>query len=117
MRTCSIVHFNLPVPSWLQETHNKIYNGGSIGQTIKENQFNLLKEDLFLGTSELSNFAKEKMDTDETTAAVHIYKLIVSNPETSILSAYFRENINRYGVFELSRSKNTSALEFAIKHA
>ncbi|WP_296618848.1 Tn3 family transposase [Marivirga sp.] len=37
--------------------------------------------------------------------------------DLSILSAYFRENINRYGVFELSRSKETRPLEFAIKCA
>jgi len=37
--------------------------------------------------------------------------------DLSILSAYFRENINRFGVFELSRSKDTSPLEFAIKGA
>ena len=38
-----------------------------------------------------------------------------SKDDLSILSAYFRENINRYGVFELSRIKKTMPLEFAIK--
>ena len=32
----------------------------------------------------------------------------------SILSAYFLDNINRFGVFELSRSKDTSPLAFVI---
>ncbi|CAM2864807.1 Tn3 family transposase [Legionella worsleiensis] len=34
--------------------------------------------------------------------------------DLSILSAYFRENINRYGVFESSRSRQTMSLEFSI---
>ncbi len=38
-----------------------------------------------------------------------------SKDDLSILSAYFRENINHYGVFELSRIKKTMPLEFAIK--
>lgn len=37
-----------------------------------------------------------------------------SKDDLSVLSAYFRENINRYGVFELSRLKKTMPLEFAI---
>ena len=37
-----------------------------------------------------------------------------SKDDLSILSAYFRENINRYGVFELSRSRKTMPLEFSI---
>ncbi|MBA2710001.1 MAG: Tn3 family transposase, partial [Tatlockia sp.] len=35
--------------------------------------------------------------------------------DLSILSAYFRENINRYGVFDLSRSRQTMPLQFGIK--
>lgn len=34
--------------------------------------------------------------------------------DLSILSAYFRENINRYGVFELSRARQSMPLEFSI---
>lgn len=34
--------------------------------------------------------------------------------DLSVLSAYFRENINRYGVFELSRLRKTMPLKFAI---
>ncbi len=83
MRTCAVVHFTLPVPVWLETTHNKIYNGGSIGQTIKESGLNLLKEDLFLNSAELPSFAKEKMGTEEPLAAIHIYKLVVIEPETS----------------------------------
>ena len=37
-----------------------------------------------------------------------------SKDDLSVLSAYFRENINRYGVFELSRLKKTMPLEFTI---
>jgi Tn3 transposase DDE domain len=37
--------------------------------------------------------------------------------DLSIISAYFRGNINRYGVFELSRSKDRTPLELAIKGA
>ena len=37
-----------------------------------------------------------------------------SKDDLSILSAYFRENINRYGVFDLSRSRHTMPLQFGI---
>ncbi|HAU1598911.1 TPA: Tn3 family transposase [Legionella pneumophila] len=37
-----------------------------------------------------------------------------SQDDLSILSAYFRENINRYGVFDLSRSRQTMPLQFGI---
>ncbi|MDR3504343.1 MAG: hypothetical protein P4L79_17380 [Legionella sp.] len=83
MRTCAMVHFASSIPDWLQETHNKIYNGGSIGQTIKDDGFPLTKKDSFLGVTELPEFAKLKMNTDENTAAVHIYQLVVSHPETT----------------------------------
>ena len=35
--------------------------------------------------------------------------------DLSILSAYYRENINRYGVFDLSRSRQVMPLEFNIE--
>lgn len=37
-----------------------------------------------------------------------------SKDDLSILSAYFRENINRYGVFDLSRSRQAVPLQFGI---
>lgn len=37
-----------------------------------------------------------------------------SKDDLSILSAYFRENINLYGVFDLSRSRQTMPLQFDI---
>ncbi len=83
MRTCAIVHFASSVPDWLQQTHNKIYNGGSIGQTIKEDKFQLTKKDSFLGVTDLPEFAKLKMETEENSAAVHIYQLMVSHPKTA----------------------------------
>lgn len=88
MRTCAMVHFTSSIPDWLQETHNKIYNGASIGQTIKDDGFSLTKKDSFLGITELPEFAKLKMSTDESTAAVHIYQLMVSHPETAEMVSY-----------------------------
>ena len=38
------------------------------------------------------------------------------NDSLSILSAFFRENINRYGVFELPKSKISMPLEFNIQN-
>ena len=35
--------------------------------------------------------------------------------DLSILSAYFRENINRYGVFELSRARQSMPLKYNIR--
>jgi TnpA family transposase len=37
-----------------------------------------------------------------------------SKDDLSILSAYYRENINRYGVFDLSRSRQSMPLEYSI---
>lgn len=88
MRTCAVVNFSLPVPAWLQDTHNKICKGASIGQTIKDNKFDYTKEDAYLGITKLPEFAKEKMDTDDYRAAVHIYQFFVKNPETSEKIAY-----------------------------
>ncbi|MFJ1268630.1 hypothetical protein ACD661_08705 [Legionella lytica] len=83
MRTCALVHFSSLIPDWLQDTHHKIYQGASIGQTIKEDHFDLTKKDSFLGVTDLPEFARLKMDTEENKAAVHIYQLMVSHPETA----------------------------------
>lgn len=83
MRTCAMVHFTSSIPAWFQGTHDKIYYGGSIGQTIKDDKFFLTKKDSFLGVTELPEFVKLKMNTEENSAAVHIYQLAVSHPETS----------------------------------
>ncbi|STX50430.1 Uncharacterised protein [Legionella busanensis] len=83
MRTCAIVNFSLPIPVWLKNTHNKIYHGSSIGQTIKDQGFELTKGDVYFGVVNLPKAVKDKMETDEDLAAVHIYQLLVKNPETS----------------------------------
>lgn len=83
MRTCAVVNYVLPVPAWLENTHNKIYKGSSIGQTIKNDGFDLIKEDSYFGLIQLPKFAKDKMEKDEKSAAVYIYQLVVKNPETS----------------------------------
>ena len=82
MQTCAIVKFANTLPAWLKATHNKIYQGGSIGQTIKDNGFSLIKENLYFGIIELSARLKLEMRTEEKSAAVHIYELVVKNPET-----------------------------------
>ncbi|MCW8400369.1 hypothetical protein OQJ26_16435, partial [Legionella sp. PATHC038] len=73
----------LPVPNWFQKTHDKIYKGGSIGQTIKNDGFSLTKEDIYFGLTKLPEFAKEKMQTDQKSVAVYIYRSIVKNQENS----------------------------------
>ncbi|MGQ3887944.1 hypothetical protein ACQUW5_02785 [Legionella sp. CNM-1927-20] len=83
MRTCAIVNFVLPIPVWLQNTHSKIYGGGSIGQTIKDNGFDLTKENIYFGITKLPKTVQAKMETDEDLTAVHIYQLLVKNPLTS----------------------------------
>lgn len=82
MRTLAVVHFVFPVAIWLTGTHDKIYNGASIGQTIKEDGFGLTKVDEYFGVNELPGFAKQRMKTDESFAAVHMYHLLVNHPET-----------------------------------
>ncbi|CAM2754934.1 photosystem I assembly protein Ycf3 [Legionella steigerwaltii] len=83
MRTFAVVNYSLPVPDWFQNTHDKIYQGGSIGQTIKNDGFSLIKEDVYFGLTKLPEFAKEKMQTDKKSVAVYIYRLIVKNQENS----------------------------------
>ncbi|KTD19285.1 Uncharacterised protein [Legionella lansingensis] len=83
MRTCAVVNFSDFLPNWLQEAHNKILKGGSIGQTIKEDGFKLIKENIFIGTSELPKAARERMEISTSSGAVHVYQLFVENPETS----------------------------------
>ncbi|QLZ67705.1 hypothetical protein FOLKNPGA_00478 [Legionella sp. PC1000] len=83
MRTLAVVHFSLPVPLWLKETHNKIVSGSTIGQTIKDDGIDLAKEDVYFGITELPEIAKNKMNTAEKSAAVHIYQLTVKKPNTS----------------------------------
>lgn len=82
MQTCALVSFTLSVPDWLQATHNTMYSDGSIGQTIKNNGFNLIKKDIYLSSAELPAFAKKRMNTSEEVAAIHMYQLIVINPAT-----------------------------------
>ncbi len=82
MRTCAIVSFSQSLPVWLQETHDKIFKGGSIGQTIIDSGFTLTKENIFVGNSELPNTVKERMDTQESAGAVHVYQLMVEKPGT-----------------------------------
>lgn len=88
MRTCAVVHFDLPVPAWLEATHQQIYNGASIGKAIKDNGFELIKEPLYFGISQLPEIARQNMQTDENAAAVHIYQSKVINPTTSESFSY-----------------------------
>ncbi|HHF7372938.1 hypothetical protein [Legionella bozemanae] len=83
MRTFAVVHFSLPASPWLKDTHNKIYSGSTIGQTIKDDGFDLTKEDVYFGITELPEIAKNKMKTTEESAAIHIYQLTVKKPNTS----------------------------------
>ncbi len=88
MRTCAVVHFSSPIPEWFKSTHDKIHKGATIGQTIRDDGFELVKKDDFIGTTELPKFAREKMQTSETIAAVYMYQLIVKNPKTEELFEY-----------------------------
>ncbi|WP_419418636.1 hypothetical protein ACNVED_08710 [Legionella sp. D16C41] len=88
MRTCAIVNFSLSIPDWLQNTHNKIYQGESIGKTIKNGGFNLNKEDIYFGLAKLPKFVKDKMETNDASAAIHLYQLIVENPKNGESIAY-----------------------------
>lgn len=83
MRTCAVVNFSDTIPNWLHETHKEIVNGASIGQTIKDEKFELTKHNIYFGVCNLPAFAKEMMGTDEETASIHIYQLHVTNPETT----------------------------------
>lgn len=83
MRTLAIVHYSQSIPTWFQATHHTIYNGGSIGQTIKNHGFNFKKEDLYYGIAILPEYARAKMDVEEKSAAVYMYQLMVKNPQTS----------------------------------
>lgn len=124
MRTCAIVHYYLPIPDWLQDTHDKIFHGKSIGQTIKDDGFKLSKENVYFGITELPKIAKDKMKTDEKSAAVHIYELFVEDPETAKKAAYcsiteihspFYLTLGDLGVLSLNETQKYSAITESVQ--
>lgn len=89
MKTCAIVNYSKNIPSWLQETHKEIYQGASIGETIKKS-FKLKKEGLYLGETKIPSFAKIRMAPLELEidAAVYIYNLLVQEPNSDNWISY-----------------------------
>lgn len=83
MHTCAVVNYASERPAWLKKTHDKIFSGGSLGQTIRDDRFEINKFDIYYGLCDLPAFAKEMMQTVEGIAAVHMYQFYVKNPQTS----------------------------------
>ena len=89
MRTCAIVNYCLPVAASLEDAHNAILKGGSIGATLKKNGFSITKQPIYFGETNLPIVAKKNMDIDSDSAAVHIYCLWVSNEKNAMPLEYY----------------------------
>ena len=78
MRTLALVHFAQPVDILLKEVHAKISQGDSIGIALRDEGWSIDKVPLYFGTVALSPQIRAWMDeTQEHSAAVHIYQLDV----------------------------------------
>lgn len=77
MRTLAVVQFQQPVHQELQQVHQEILQGESIGIALRKNGWKLDKVPLYFGSISLSpqvqSWMREEM-TDQ--AALHIYKLV-----------------------------------------
>ena len=83
---------------------------------IEENNFNIQKKIIAFGRM-TANAVMFHTVANQTNALNQLANDggEYDNESLSILSAFFRENINRYGVFELSKSKTSIPLEFNIQ--
>ena len=84
--------------------------------TIEENNPNIQKKIISFGRM-TANAVMFHTVANQTNALNQLANegIEYDNDSLSILSAFFRENINRYGVFELSKSKTSMPLEFNIQ--
>lgn len=89
MRTLAIVDFKQPVHDELKEVHQEIVQGQSIGIALKKAGWNVEKLPVYFGSVELSPALQAWMhETSCNIAAIHVYKLSVSNENSKGLLPY-----------------------------
>ena len=83
---------------------------------IKENNLNIQKKIISFGRM-TANAVMFHTVANQTNVLNQLANdgVEYNDESLSILSAFFRENINRYGVFELSKSKASIPLEFNVQ--
>lgn len=81
MRTLAVVDFQQPMHPALREAHQQILGGQSIGTTLVKKGWKIDKYPLYFGNVPLSSGLQKKMHVKSGQAAIHIYKLHVSNNE------------------------------------
>ncbi len=87
MRTLAVVNFSDPMNSELQHVHREIVAGKSIGIALREDGWTIHKNPVYFGSVDLSSNLMEWMDEkDETTAAVHFYRLDVSKNDLDAMN-------------------------------
>lgn len=83
MRTLAMVNFEKEINPALLTAHQKIQAGASLGSTLKEMGWKVIKEPVYLGEIDLSPSVMQYMqETSKTKAAIHIYELKVSHANT-----------------------------------
>lgn len=84
MRTLAVVDFFKPVHEELKEVHRQINDGKSIGIALRDGGWTIQKKPVYFGEIALSPTVMAWMDEHQEQAAVHVYRLEVSNSHSSI---------------------------------
>ncbi len=95
MRTLAVVQFHQPIHEKLQQVHNEISQGGSIGIALRKNGWKLDKVPLYFGSVFLSSQVQSWMREEKTDqAALHIYELVAFKDDSN-------ERINYCNILEV----------------
>jgi hypothetical protein len=95
MRTLAVVQFHQPVHQELQQVHQEILQGESIGIALRKNGWKLDKVPLYFGSVFLSPQVQSWMREEKTDqAALHIYNLVTFKDDT-------KERINYCTIVEV----------------
>lgn len=82
MRSLAIVDFKQPISPALIAAHNKIIDGASIGRTLRNAGWSIIKKPIYFGEIPLSGKVLKAMnETVPKNAALYIYQLTVMNKE------------------------------------
>lgn len=89
MRTLAIVKFNESMDEALQEVHERILGGESIGIALKKDGWMIEKLPVYFGTVALSPALQSWMhETSSNPAAVHVYNLYVCGEKAKGIIPY-----------------------------
>lgn len=94
-RTFAIVEFSLPVDRRIVSQHERIVAGESIGQVFADAGWQIDKQNLFIGESDVADYSynlREMMHIDsQRSLATHRYRFIISQGDLRIEYATITE--------------------------